>query len=39
MASEKAMKERIEKIKAKVIELMGDAARNQEVRNGMSRRP
>jgi hypothetical protein len=39
MASEKAMKERIEKIKAKVIELMGEAARNQDVRNGMSRRP
>jgi hypothetical protein len=39
MAGEKAMKERIEKIKAKVIELMGEAARNQEVRNGMARRP
>jgi hypothetical protein len=39
MAGEKAMRERIEKIKAKVIELMGDAARNQDVRNGMSRRP
>ena len=39
MAGEKAMKERIEKIKAKVVELLGEAARNQEMRNGMSRRP
>lgn len=39
MASEKAQKEQIEKIKARVIELMGDAARNQYMRNGSSRRP
>src|SRR4051812_26511436 len=39
MDAEKKMKERIEKIKAKVIELMGDAARNQEMRNGYARRP
>jgi hypothetical protein len=39
MEGEKAMKERIEKIKAKVVELLGEAARNQHVRNGMARRP
>ena len=39
MAGEKAMKERIEKIKAKVVEMLGEAARNQQVRNGMARRP
>jgi len=39
MEAEKKMKERIEKIKARVIELMGDAARNQEMRNGFARRP
>jgi hypothetical protein len=33
------MKERIEKIKKRVIELMGEAARHQELRNGFSRRP
>jgi hypothetical protein len=38
MDAEKKMKERIEKIKARVIELMGDAARNQEMRNGFARR-
>lgn len=39
MASEKAMKEKIEKIKARVVELMGESARNQHVRNGGARRP
>ena len=39
MASEKAMKEQIEKIKKRVLDLMGDAARNQQFRNGPSRRP
>lgn len=39
MAGEKAMKERIEKIKAKVVEMLGEAARNQQTRNGMARRP
>jgi hypothetical protein len=38
-ASEQAMKDNIEKIKARVIELMGEAARNQYVRNGSARRP
>lgn len=39
MSSEKAMKEQLEKIKARVLELMGDAVRNQYHRNGSSRRP
>lgn len=39
MASEKAMKEQIEKIKARVVELMGEAGRNQHFRNGTARRP
>ncbi len=39
MKSEKEMKERIEKIKKRVIELMGEAARHQELRNGLARRP
>lgn len=38
MASEKAMKEQLEKIKARVMELMADAARNQFMRNGGARR-
>jgi hypothetical protein len=38
-ASEQAMKDNIEKIKARVLELMGEAARNQYVRNGSARRP
>jgi hypothetical protein len=32
-------KEQLEKIKARVLEMMGDAARTQYVRNGVSRRP
>lgn len=39
MVAEKAMKERIEKVKERVLELMGEAARNQYERNGLSRRP
>ena len=39
MSSARAMKEQLEKIKVRVIELMGDAARNQYVRNGSARRP
>jgi hypothetical protein len=39
MAGERAMKQQIEKIKARAIELMGDAARNQFMRNGPARRP
>ena len=39
MANETAMKEKLEKIKARVLELMGESARNQHVRNGSSRRP
>ena len=38
MASEKAMKEQIEKIKTRAMELMADAARNQLIRNGSARR-
>lgn len=39
MASEKALAEKIEKIKARVIELMAEAERNQYMRNGATRRP
>lgn len=39
MAAEQALKEHIEKIKARVLELMGDAERNQVMRNGLARRP
>jgi hypothetical protein len=40
MDSEQAQKEKLEKIKARVIELMGDAARSDYMRNGPSpRRP
>jgi hypothetical protein len=39
MAAEKKHKEQIEKIKARVIEMMGEGARNQYVRNGLTRRP
>ncbi len=39
LAGQKAMNAAIEKIKARAIELMGDAARNQYLRNGLSRRP
>lgn len=39
MASEQKQKEQIEKIKARVIEMMGEAARNQYMRNGSTRRP
>jgi len=39
MASEEAKKQQIEKIKKRVVELMGEAARNEYLRNGLSRRP
>jgi hypothetical protein len=39
MAAEDKMKEQLEKIKARVLELLGDAARNQYTRNGPARRP
>ena len=40
LAAEEAEKEKLQKIKTRVIELMGDAARNDFMRNGpMSRRP
>jgi hypothetical protein len=39
MASAEKKKEQIEKIKKRVVELMGEAARNDYVRNGVSRRP
>lgn len=38
-AAEDAMKEAIEKIKARVLEMMGEAARTDYLRNGVSRRP
>jgi hypothetical protein len=38
-ASEEAKKEQLEKIKARVVELMGEAERNDFMRNGSSRRP
>jgi Domain of unknown function (DUF4157) len=39
MASAAAHKEQLEKIKARVLDMMGEAARNQYVRNGVTRRP
>jgi hypothetical protein len=39
MASAEQQKEQLEKIKARVIEMMGDAARTQYMRNGVTRRP
>lgn len=39
MAAEEAKKEAIEKIKARVLEMMGEAARSDYMRNGVSRRP
>jgi hypothetical protein len=39
MAVEKMRKDQLEKIKERVLELMGDAARNQFLRNGPARRP
>jgi hypothetical protein len=39
MAADDKKKEQLEKIKARVIELLGDAARNQYTRNGPARRP
>jgi hypothetical protein len=39
MASAEKQKEQIEKIKARVIEMMGEAARTQYMRNGVTRRP
>ncbi|HEY5951895.1 MAG TPA: DUF4157 domain-containing protein [Kofleriaceae bacterium] len=38
-ASAEDHKQQIEKIKARVIEMMGEGARNQYVRNGVTRRP
>lgn len=38
-AAEEQMKENIEKIKARVLEMMGESARVQYERNGISRRP
>lgn len=38
-ASEEAKKEQLEKIKTRVVELMGEAERNDFMRNGSSRRP
>lgn len=37
--AEQARKDAIEKIKARVLEMMGEAARNQYLRNGVTRRP
>jgi hypothetical protein len=39
MKAERDMKERIEKIKARVLELAAESARHHELRNGLSRRP
>jgi hypothetical protein len=39
MAAEEAAKASLEKIKARVLEMMGEAARNQYLRNGTARRP
>jgi hypothetical protein len=39
MAAEQKRQEQIEKIKARVIEMMGEAARQQYMRNGLTRRP
>jgi len=38
-ASAQKHKEQLEKIKARVLEMMGEGARNQYVRNGVTRRP
>ncbi len=38
-ANEAKFKEQLEKIKERVIEMFGDAARNQVTRNGVARRP
>jgi hypothetical protein len=38
-AAAAAQKEQLEKIKARVLEMMGEAARNQYLRNGITRRP
>ena len=38
-ASAQKHKEQLEKIKARVLEMMGEGARNQYVRNGLTRRP
>lgn len=37
--ADEARKDAIEKIKARVLEMMGEAARNQYLRNGVTRRP
>jgi hypothetical protein len=39
MASEEQMKEDLEKVKARVLEMAADATRTQRARNGVSRRP
>lgn len=39
LQAKQAHKEQLEKIKARVLEMMGEAARNQYVRNGVTRRP
>jgi Domain of unknown function (DUF4157) len=39
MAAEAQRKDQIERIKARVLEMMGEAARNQYLRNGVTRRP
>ena len=39
LAAKEAMTRAIEKIKARVLEMMGEAARNQYLRNGVTRRP
>ncbi len=39
LAAQHAHKEQVEKIKARVLEMMGEAARNQYLRNGTARRP
>lgn len=39
MASAEKHKEQLEKIKARVLEMMGEGARNQYIRNGVTRRP
>ncbi|HEY5927199.1 MAG TPA: DUF4157 domain-containing protein [Kofleriaceae bacterium] len=38
-ASEEKLKDKLEKIRARVIEMMGEATRNQYMRNGVTRRP
>src|SRR5262245_28149774 len=39
MHAQAATKEKIEKIKARVLQMMGEGARNQYLRNGVTRRP